>query len=278
MRRFVIGDIHGCAKALRSLIEVIAPQLDDELIFLGDYVDRGPNSRDCIEQLISLRQVCRTVMLRGNHEIMMMGVTIGGLDPALWLAGGGVSTVSSYGGSLAKVPAKHLEFFQSLRPYHETSESIFVHACYQPDVPLSQQDDMLLYWTHLTRPLPGPHISGKRVFVGHTPQYNGHVLNAGHLVCVDTYCFGGGYLTAYNLDTGDVLQTDRHGHVKRASSRLWLERWSACKRWLARWIASESSEPVSKSTSGSTSTSASTSTSSSASAIPPNTSNPTSRS
>ena len=233
MRRFVIGDVHGCGKALRSLIETIAPQGDDELIFLGDYVDRGPNSRDCIDQLISLQQDCRTVMLRGNHEIMMMGVTIGGLDPTMWLASGGVSTVSSYGGSLAKVPTRHLEFFQSLKPYHETHDSIFVHACYAPEIPLSKQEDMRLYWTHLSYPLPIPHMSGKRAFVGHTPQFGGNILDLGHLICIDTYCFGGGYLTAYNLDSGDVFQTDRHGHLRRSPARMWMERWSNCKRWIA---------------------------------------------
>jgi serine/threonine protein phosphatase 1 len=237
MRRFVIGDIHGCGKALRSLIETIAPQSDDEIIFLGDYVDRGPDSRDCVDQLISLRQNCRTVMLRGNHEIMLMAVTVGGLDPTMWLASGGVSTVASYGGSLAKVPTRHLEFLQSLRPYHETSDSIFVHACYASEVPIHKQDDTHLYWTHLSYPLPAPHMSGKRVFVGHTPQFNGYILDAGHLVCLDTYCFGGGYLTAYDLETGETYQTDRHGFLRRSPGRMWTERWTNCKRLIGKVLS-----------------------------------------
>lgn len=233
MRRFVIGDIHGCGKALRALLETIAPKPDDELIFLGDYVDRGPSSRDCIEQLIAVQQLCRTVMLRGNHEIMMMGVTIGGLDPAVWLSSGGSSTVASYGGSLAKVPTRHLEFFQSLRPYYETKQAIFVHACYSPVRAMPQQDDAILYWTHLTLPLPLPHESGKRVFVGHTPQTNGCVLDAGHLVCVDTFCFGGGFLTAVETETGDRLQVDRHGHLNRSPARVWAERWQNWRKFVS---------------------------------------------
>ncbi len=234
MRRFAIGDVHGCGKALRSLIETIAPTSNDEMILLGDYVDRGPNSRDCIEQLISLQKTCRTVMLRGNHEIMMMGVTIGGLDPAMWLASGGTSTVSSYGGSLAKVSSRHLEFFQSLRPYYETADAIFVHACYSAELAMIQQDDSVRYWTHLTYPLPGPHISGKRVYVGHTPQMNGCILDIGHLICLDTFCFGGGYLTAIDLESSEVFQTDRHGHLRRTPGRMWIERWQHCRRLIAR--------------------------------------------
>ncbi len=234
MKRFVIGDIHGCAKALRTLIETVAPQCDDELIFLGDYVDRGPNSRDCIEQLIEIQTQCRTVMLRGNHEIMLMGVTIGGLNPKIWLTGGGMSTVSSYGGSLAKIPDRHLEFFQGLRPFYETPEEIFVHANYLPELPMPQQDDATIYWTHLTQPLPAPHISGRRVYVGHTPQINGHVLDVGHLLCLDTFCFGGGYLTAYDLDSGEVLQADRQGHMRRSPRILWQQRWQRLKHFLSR--------------------------------------------
>ena len=133
MRRYVIGDIHGCAKALRTLIENIDPTEEDELVFLGDYVDRGPNSRDVVQQIIDLRDQCKVIPLRGNHEIMLLGVVLGGLDDKVWLGNGGVSTVSSYGGSLKKIPIPHLDFFQSFQTYYETNESIFVHAGYDPD-------------------------------------------------------------------------------------------------------------------------------------------------
>ena len=65
MRRYVIGDIHGCAKAARTLIENIDPTEEDELVFLGDYVDRGPNSRDVVQQIIDLRDQCKVIPLRG---------------------------------------------------------------------------------------------------------------------------------------------------------------------------------------------------------------------
>lgn len=217
MRRFAIGDIHGCGKALRSLIEEISPNQEDELVFLGDYVDRGPDSKDVVDQIVSLQDQCQVVALRGNHEIMFMGVALRGLDDQVWRANGGNATVTSYGGSLSKIPAQHYSFFQELLPYYETATSIFVHAGYHPLLKMHEQEDVTLYWSHLGYPLPGPHHSGKRVFIGHTPQGNGNVLDGGHIVCIDTYCFGGRYLTAFNVDTDEVIQVDYHGHVRRPS-------------------------------------------------------------
>ncbi|QDT05774.1 Serine/threonine-protein phosphatase 1 [Rubripirellula lacrimiformis] len=215
MRRFAIGDVHGCSKALRTLIETIAPTPEDELVFLGDYVDRGPDSRDVVDQVIALQNRCRVVTLRGNHEIMLQGVARGGLSDTVWLANGGQATVSSYGGSLDKLPANHHEFFMDLLPYYETAKHIFVHAGYLPNLSMPAQEEMTLYWNHLPTPVPPPHQSGKRVIVGHTPQPDNRILDAGHLVCIDTYCFGGGCLTAMDVETGDMIQTNRHGHVQR---------------------------------------------------------------
>lgn len=218
MRRFVIGDIHGCGKALRTLLEEIAPTQDDELVFLGDYIDRGPDSRNVVDQLLELKTRTRLVALRGNHEIMLLGVTLGGLNPSVWLSSGGRATLTSYGGSLEKIPDAHLEFFQSLHNFYETDEAIFVHAGYDPQTPMPLQQDAACFWEHLPSPPlppPAPHLSGKRVFVGHTPQAHGSVLNLGHLVCVDTYCFGGGYLTAMDVVSDELIQVDRHGHQRR---------------------------------------------------------------
>ncbi len=222
MRRFVIGDIHGCSKALRTLIELIDPEPDDELVFLGDYVDRGPDSRDVIDQVIELEQRCHVVALRGNHEIMLYGVAYCNLDKEVWLDSGGRATVASYGGSLDKIPESHRRFLQSLLPHYETEQAIFVHASYDPKAPMDQQPDNLRYWTHLTSP-PPPHVSGKRVFVGHTPQGSGMVRDLGYLVYMDTYCFGTGYLTAMNVDTDEIIQVDKKGFRRRVPAEaLWL--------------------------------------------------------
>ena len=220
MRRYAIGDIHGCAKALRSVIDAIDPQPTDELVFMGDYVDRGPDSRDTIDQIIALQARTQVVALRGNHEMMLLGIALNQLDDSVWLANGGNTTVASYGGSLNKIPSNHLSFLRGLLPYYETHDTIFVHASYDPEIEMFKQSEMMTYWTHLTEPLPARHKSGKRVILGHTPQLGGQVLDAGHLVCIDTYCFGYGYLTAYEIGGKSVIQADRHGHVKRSPAHM----------------------------------------------------------
>ena len=75
------------------------------------------------------------------------------------------------------------------------------------DTPLDQQTPQILLWTHLTDLRPQPHVSGKRVIVGHTPQKNGKILDFGHLVCLDTFCFGNGVLTAMDVHSNEVWQT-----------------------------------------------------------------------
>ncbi len=240
MRRFVIGDIHGCGKALGSLIEAIEPTRNDELIFLGDYVDRGPDSKDVIDQIIALQEVTNVVALRGNHEIMLMGVALRGLDPDPWLRSGGQATVTSYGGKLSKIPASHFAFFQDLRSFYETNDSIFVHANYHHNRDMPDQEEAHTYWTHLTIP-PPRHKSGKRVFVGHTPQPGGNILHLDHLVCVDTYCFGGGYLTALNVETFEMIQCNLHGHIRRTPISTLVDRFKRIGEWIGNCVATSRS-------------------------------------
>jgi serine/threonine protein phosphatase 1 len=237
MRRFVIGDVHGCSKALRTLLETISPTSEDQIIFLGDYIDRGPDSRGVIDLMLSASRSTRLIALRGNHEVMLMGVLFGGCDPEIWMLSGGAATLASYGGSLDRIPLSHTDFLHSLRSQYETDNELFIHAGYQPEVPAERTDDAYRYWNHLLE-VPPPHCSGKRVFVGHTPQASGKVLDCGHIVCLDTYCFGGGWLTALNVDTNEVIQASRHGHLKRDLSK----KFGAALRWLwgKRLIADKS--------------------------------------
>lgn len=213
-RLIAIGDVHGCAKALSALLSAIAPTPDDTLIPLGDYVDRGSDSRGVIAQMIELRSQCRLIPLMGNHEIMMLAALRGTLDPMAWQRFGGADTLASYGGQLSEIAPEHHEFLASCLRFYESEAHIFMHANYLAHFPLEEQPEQFLFWTHISTVLPPPHQSGKKAIVGHTPQIGGEILDLGHLVCIDTCCFAGGWLTALDVNTGQVWQADQWGRMR----------------------------------------------------------------
>ncbi len=213
-RIIAIGDIHGCDVALERLVEAISIQPKDTLVGLGDYVDRGPNSRGVIDRLLQLETVCRAHFLTGNHELMMQAAIQGQSETALWLANGGAQTVQSYGGSLANTPEEHLDFLNRCVPFFETTHYFFVHANYSPHLPLEKQPAFSLYWEHLHAYTPTPHMNGKIAVVGHTPQRSGNVLQLAHLICLDTYCYGRGWLSAMELNSGQIWQANNKGEIR----------------------------------------------------------------
>jgi len=212
MRTIVIGDIHGCYKALHALLGAICPTQEDCMIFLGDYIDRGPDSHQVIERLLDLRNRCTTKFLLGNHEIMLR-LVLQGAPAWMWLEVGGHETVASYGGDLSRFPASHLDFLEGLLPFYETESDFFVHANYLPELPLEKQPEEVLYWRHLTDYLPDIHRSGKHAFCGHTPQKNGKIGYLGHLTCLDTGCVLGNFLTAMSVEDGKIWQSDKMGRL-----------------------------------------------------------------
>jgi serine/threonine protein phosphatase 1 len=227
-RTIAIGDIHGCPDALAALIETVAPAREDTVVTLGDYIDRGPNSRGVLDRLIALTSRCQLVPLLGNHEELLLDAVrdIGNLRR--WLTLGGADTLRSYGWApggprraLADwIPRPHREFLASCRPYYETPTHLFVHAGYMPDLPLAEQPALALRW-RVTDPVTAvPHRSGKVAVVGHTPQPSGEVLDLGFLVCIETNCARGGWLTALDVSTGRVWQADCAGRLRERSGRV----------------------------------------------------------
>lgn len=216
-RVIAIGDIHGCAEALRALLEAIVPAADDTIITLGDCVDRGPNSREVIDQLCEVATNCNYVPLTGNHELMMLSAIDQQSLAGNWMMFGGQQTMASYGNSLEQIPDEHIEFMRSFRRSFETDDHIFVHANYIADLDMVDQPERIIFWERLTSMVPPPHRSGKRVLVGHTPQADGEVLDLGHLVCIDTCCFAGGWLTAFDVTTNRVWQADVIGTLREVS-------------------------------------------------------------
>lgn len=222
-RLLAIGDVHGCLAALEALLDVLRPGPDDVVVFLGDYVDRGPDSRGVIERLLQLTEQTRIIPLFGNHEEMLLRAGAGEMPLPLWLAWGGAETVRSYGlcpdlltpaEVRQGIPATHREFLEQCLDFYETEEHFFVHANYEADRPLEEQSDEFLRWVNLRQHLPGPHRSGKIAIVGHTSQKSGEILDLGYLKCIDTYCYGGQWLTGLDVRTGEIVQADLEGHLR----------------------------------------------------------------
>ena len=218
MRQFAIGDIHGCLTALQTLANELAFGDGDTVVTLGDYVDRGPDSRGVIEFLLGLRKRCRLVALRGNHEIMMLRARDDRSLLLNWIACGGGTTLDSYGATgFQDVPESHWDFIAGTTRYYETEHDFFVHANVRPDLPLKDQPDYNLFWEHLGGAV-ARHVSGRRMICGHTPQTSGLPLDLGHAVCLDNHACGGGWLTCLETESGMYWQANQKGELR--SGRL----------------------------------------------------------
>ena len=223
-RTIAIGDIHGCPDALAALIDAVAPGRDDTVVTLGDYIDRGPDSRGVLDQLVALAGRCRLVPLLGNHEEVLLDALRDTAHLRRWLTLGGADTLRSYGWvpggprrALADwFPRPHREFLAGCRDYHETPTHLFVHAGYVPELPPAEQPALALRWRVTDAATAAPHHSGKVAVVGHTPQQSGDVLDLGFLICIDTNCARGGWLAALDVGSGEVWQADRGGRLRAA--------------------------------------------------------------
>lgn len=214
MRVLAIGDIHGCLGALDVLLDSVQLTPEDLLVLLGDYVDRGPDSRGVLERLLALRKTHRLVTLAGNHEQMMLEARH---DPEIhsgWLASGGDATLRSYGrngepGSLDDVPEDHWSMLEHCVDWLETERWLFVHANLESNLPIEHQPLSALRWEKFYEPLP--HISGKTMICGHTRQMSGVPRNLGHAICIDTWAYGAGWLSCLEPATGHVWQANQRG-------------------------------------------------------------------
>lgn len=215
-RTLAIGDIHGCLTALKTLDQELAFGADDLVITLGDYVDRGPDTKGVIDHLLALRERTRLVTLRGNHEVIMMTARTRGTDYISgWLGVGGHETLASYNArNWDGVPTSHWQFLMETRSFFETGAGIFVHAGVNPALPMDQQKDTELYWQRFTGQ-EKPHCSGRRMVCGHTSQHSGLPLDIGHAVCIDTWVYGNGWLTCLDVGSNAYWQADQDGRLRK---------------------------------------------------------------
>jgi len=226
-RVFVIGDIHGCARELELMLDEISAEDDDVVIFLGDYIDRGPDSRRVIEMLIDFKKRhSQTVFLKGNHEDMMLSYFgLPGRHGDCFLLNGGFSTLQSYGVSdpqhaLEHIPQAHLEFLKSLENYKLQTSFLCVHAGIRPSLSLEQQSEEDMLWIRHEFIL-SPHSLGLTVIFGHTPMRE-VMLDLPYKIGIDTGLVYGGKLSCVELSEGILYQLAKGGSdvkVKRLSLR-----------------------------------------------------------
>lgn len=211
-RLFAIGDIHGCLAALDTLLTSLELRAQDLVVFLGDYVDRGPDSRGVIQRLLGLEHEGQHIFLRGNHEAWMLSARTNFSMFQSWLEVGGVETLESYETvDLFAIPTSHWLFIERTRLFFESEGHIFVHGA-SGQGPLAETDEVWLLWHRIHN--IEPHPSGKRVICGHTSQKKGRPLNRDFAVCIDTYAYGGGWLTALEVSSDEVFQANQFGETR----------------------------------------------------------------
>ena len=216
MKTFAIGDVHGCFDAVKSVLDLANISSSDLVVWLGDYVDRGPDSAKVLDYLSQLDRT-KNVFLRGNHEIMMNNAR-GNIDSMRsWASCGGDETWDSYvrefGGEngIESVPDRHWSFIETLKSYFETETHIFVHAAIDGELNMVDQFDETLFWENFSS--ISPHLSGKHVICGHSSQKDGIPKVRPHATCIDTWACGGAWLTCLDVNARRYYQANQYGET-----------------------------------------------------------------
>lgn len=208
-----IGDVHGCLHSLEALLNKVGAYTDRRVVFIGDYIDRGPDSKGVVDLLLEYRKDHDCVFLRGNHEQMLLDAIYRG-ELNLWLANGGRTTLNSYGtnGQALDLPEDHLKFYSSTNIYYNTPGYFFVHAGLAPHKTIAdaiedkkEHGDFLWERSHLNA---FETAWEKKVVFGHTPRP--HPLRKDKMLGIDTGCvyesLGYGKLTAVLLPEEKFVQ------------------------------------------------------------------------
>lgn len=212
-RRIVIGDVHGHYNGLMGLLEAISPGADDEIYFIGDLIDRGPQSFQVVDFVKKNAYPC----ILGNHEQMLLDVVISGSMAAhvqqSWLYSGGYATISSYPDST--IPQEHLEWMQNLPTHLDLGDYWLVHAGIDPRIPLAEQTSDQLCWVRDEfHSMEQPYFSDKIVIIGHTITFTLPGVNPGKLakgqgwIDIDTGAYHpkSGWLTGLDITNNQVYQ------------------------------------------------------------------------
>jgi serine/threonine protein phosphatase 1 len=212
---FAIGDVHGCAEELRALIQKLPLRRDSLVIFLGDYIDRGPDSRGVVDTILELQQYCRVICLLGNHELMLREF-LEGSDPrrvARFIYNGGSATLASYADhdGVFVMPQDHRDFYDALLYHHIEGDHCFVHAGLPANVTDVEDIDIAVHgeemvWMRHRPGMPEPNFS-KIVVHGHSAIETIDIQP--RRINLDTACVYGRRLTALELNTHEIWFVER---------------------------------------------------------------------
>ncbi|MEO5990177.1 MAG: metallophosphoesterase family protein [Ferruginibacter sp.] len=212
-RTFAIGDIHGCCETFKKLLLAnLNIDKTDEIYFLGDYIDRGEDSKGVIDVILKLRSEGYQIhTLRGNHEQLLLDSMIDEDEMKTWLKNGGNKTLQSFGiKSPNELPEKYLSFFKETEFYIEKGEYIFVHAGLNFDAEDIFEDKEAMLWIRDYEDFE-PALGNRILIHGHTPVSLDYILNQkGNCINIDGGCVypqhnGMGNLIAYDLKKRDFI-------------------------------------------------------------------------
>jgi Calcineurin-like phosphoesterase len=224
-RTFVVGDLHGCVEELEVLLDQLRLGSADSIVFLGDYVDRGPASKAVIDRLICLRgEGPRCVFLKGNHEDMFLDfIGLDGQYGRAFLLNGGTATLNSYGLEgcggqeiAARLPAAHKAFLQTLQMYAIEGSYLCVHAGINPLRPIEQQSDEDLLWIR-DEFIRNRHRLPYTVLFGHTPHRE-VFLDLPYKIGLDTGLVYANKLSCLELQSSELYQVRRGERNLRITS------------------------------------------------------------
>jgi len=220
MRKFAISDIHGCARTFEELLDKIQFSTQDELYLLGDYIDRGPDSKGVIEDIWQLQEDGYHIQcLRGNHEQLMLDSKIDRQSAYIWMANGGDKALDSFGGLiLDEVPQKYFDWMENLPYYFEVDNFILVHAGFKFDMPDPFMEKHAMIWQRGWYQRINYDWLGDRIIVhGHTPMSSFNIekgfttIHETQYIDIDAGCvfknriLGGGQLCAFDLTNMELI-------------------------------------------------------------------------
>lgn len=239
---YAIGDIHGRLDLLEQLTDAIfadvanvACEAKPELVFVGDYIDRGPDSAGVIDHVLALQARSDLIVhtLKGNHEDAMLGFLEDPRTGPIWTEFGGSEALASYNiptpelrtdmaawestrlAFKAAIPVRHVEFLRGLELFRVAGDYVFVHAGLKPGVPLERQTEQDMLW------IRGEFLESNRPFekvvvYGHTPRPDA-MIEPGR-IGIDTGAFASGVLTALKLrgEEQTLIQTAPSGQANAA--------------------------------------------------------------